>query len=148
MAAIMDTTNVEQAIEKERNLKPGSYDIRFYLSEPVGDNDLKTIVEHLSANGIDVVSVNQYKSSGLWVVSVKYHKPAESEAIGFLPLAVIPLVAFGFVAVLVGIGIFNMESITNNIGKILLITFGGVTLLAIAMRKPIETVASSYASRR
>ena len=146
--AIMDTLNVEQAIEEERQLKPGVYDIRFYTTEPVGEGDLVSIVEHLSANGVDVVKVNQYKSSGLWVISVKYRKPAVSEAISALPIAVIPLIAFGFIAALIGIGIFRIEDITNNIGKILLITFGGLTLLAIAMRKPIEQVSAAYVSGR
>jgi len=148
MEAIIDTTNVEQAIEEERTLSPGAYDIRFYLTEPVGDSDLVSIVEHLSANGVDVVKVNQYKSSGLWVVSVKYRKPAERAAIGALPIAVIPLIAFGFIAVLVGIGIFNLESIANNIGKILLITFGGLALVVLAGRRPLEQAATAYASRR
>lgn len=148
MTAIIDTTNVEQAVEAERSLKPGAYDIRFYLTEQVGDDDLLSIVEHLSANGIDVVSVSQTKSGGLWVISVKYRKPAESDAIGFLPFAVIPLIAFGFVAVLVGVGIFRIEQIMNNIGKILLISLGGLTILALALRKPIETAATAYAGRR
>lgn len=148
MKTIVDTLEVSQAIEEESKLKPGIYDVRFYLTESVSNNDLVSIVEHLSANGIDVVKVSQYKSSGLWVVSVKYRKPAENDAISFLPAAVIPLVAFGFVAVLVGIGIFNMETIANNIGKILLITFGGLTIFALAMRKPIEAVGTAYVSRR
>jgi len=143
--AIMDTTNIEEAIAKERSLKPGAYDIRFYLTEPVGDNDLQSIANHLSANGVDVIDVSQLKTDGLWAVSVKYRKPAETEAIGFaLPLAVIPLIAFGFIAVLIGIGIFRIEQIMNNIGKILLITFGGLIVFAVAMRKPIET----YVARR
>ncbi len=146
--AILDTTNIDEAIEEERSLQPGAYDIRFYLAEKVEENDLVSIVEHLSANGIDVIKVNQYKTSGLWVVSVEYRKPVESDAIGFLPLAVIPLIAFGFVVVLVGVGIFKMESVANNLGKLLLITFGGLTLFAFAMRKPIESVSAAYVARR
>lgn len=145
---IIDTTDVGEAIEKEKTLEPGMYDIRFYLTEQVGKSDLVSIVEHLSSNGIDVVKVSQSKSSGLWVISVQYRKPAESEAIGFLPLAVIPLIAFGFIAVLIGIGIFRIEQIMNNIGKILLITFGGLTVFALAMRKPIEAVGTAYVTRR
>lgn len=146
--AIIDTTDVGQATEEERSLGPGAYDVRFYLTEPVGNGDLQTIADHLAANGVDVIGVSQAKSGGLWAVSVKYHKPAQSEAIGALPLAIIPLIAFGFIVVLVGIGIFKIENIANNIGKILLITFGGLTLFAIAARKPLETAAAAYAGRR
>ncbi len=146
--AIMDTANVEQAIKEESSLGPGTYDIRFYLADPVGGDELKSIASHLSAEGVDVISVSQKKVGGLWTLSVKYRKPAESEAISALPLAIIPLIAFGFIVVLVGIGIFKIDQITNNIGKILLVTFGGLTLFALAMRKPIETVATAYAGRR
>lgn len=145
---IVDTTNIEQAIAEERSLKPGAYDIRFYLTEPVGDSDLQSIANHLLANGVDVIDVSQVKSDGLWTVSVKYRRPVATETISFLPLAVIPLIAFGFVAVLVGIGIFKIEDIMNNIGKILLITFGGLILFALAMRKPIEAATTAYVSRR
>ena len=140
--------SIEQAIAEERDLKPGAYAINFYLTEPVGDNDLQSIENHLRNSGVDVIGVSQARANGLWAVSVKYRKQAVTRAVGFLPLAIIPLVAFGFVAVLVGIGIFNIETLANNIGKLLLITLGGVALIGLAMRKPIESVATAYVARR
>jgi len=148
MKEILYTTNVSEAAAVEQSLGPGVYDIRLELTEKASPEDLVSIVEHLSANGIDVVSVNQWEDSGVWVVSIKYRKAEPSEVIGFLPLAVIPLIAFGFVAVLVGVGIYKIEDISNNIGKLLLITLGGVAVIAFALRKPIETVGTAYVKGR
>lgn len=148
METIINTTNIEEAIQQESALEPGVYDIRFYLTEPVSKEDIGAIRDHLHVNGVDAINVTQMKSGAEWAVSVKYRKPEISESISFLPVAIVPLIAFGFVASLVGIGIFKMEDIANNIGKILLIGFGGATLLALAMRKPIESVASAYAGRK
>ncbi len=144
--AIMDTLNVSEAIEYEKALPVGSYEIRFYLTEPISDRDKQSIKAHLAQNGIPS-QISQKKSNGLWYVAVQYRKPEPSAAIGFLPLAVIPLIAFGFVAVLVGIGIFKMQDITNNIGKILLIVFGGTIVLAALMRKSVEKGVEAYARR-
>ncbi len=141
-------TDIQQAIEEEQSRGPGGLDVRFKLTAPVEDGSLRAIADHLSANGVDVISVTQSREDSNWIVSVKYRKPAESESISVLPVAIIPLVAFGFILVLAGVGIFNMETIANNIGKILLITFGGLTVFALAMRKPIESIGTAYAGRR
>lgn len=150
MEEILETTNIEEAAEEEKNLLPGSYEVRFYITEPVSSDDMKAMTEHLSENGVTGARISQIKTDGLWAVSVKYNKPdiADTDTISFLPVAVIPLIAFGFVAVLVGIGIFKIQDVANNIGKILLITFGGMTLFALALRKPIEQVSTAYVSRR
>ncbi len=148
METIIDTTNIEEAIQRESALEPGVYDIRFYLTEPVSREDIRSIRDYLNVNGVDTIGVTQIKSGADWAVSVKYRRPEPGESISFLPVAIIPLIGLGFVASLVGIGIFKMEDIANNIGKILLIGFGGATLLALAMRKPIESVASAYAGRK
>lgn len=148
METIIDTPNIEEAIQQENALGPGVYDIRFYLAEPVTQEDIRLIRDHLHVNGVDAIDVTQIKSGADWAVSVKYRRPEVGDSISFLPMAIIPLIGFGFVASLVGIGIFKMEDIANNIGKILLIGFGGAILLALAMRKPIEHVATAYAGRK
>ena len=147
MANFVDTLDIEKAIAEENSLPPGSYEIRFYTTEPHQDN-LQDIFDHLYSNGIEVISVEQRKTKGLWYISVKYIRPEVSNAIAFLPIAVIPLIAFGMVAVLVGIGIFKFEDLTGNIGKLLLIIFGGTIVIAALVRKPLEAAATRYIERR
>ncbi len=130
--------DINQAVEEEKNLPPGTYDIRFYLNAPLTSEDIKAISQHLIENGVDVKKVYQNISQEIYL-GVQYQRH-EATGISFLPLAVIPLIGFVLVAALVGLGIFKIGDITSAIGKLLLIALGGTALVALALRKPIEKV--------
>ena len=144
---VADYVDINSAIAQEQALPPGNYEIRFYTTDPVSSQDIADTKTYLKSEGVDVRQVYQKKSNGLYYLGVKYVKHQPTENIAFLPLAVIPLIAFGFVSVLVGVGIFKLDTITNNIGKILLITFGGTIVLAALLRKPLEQ-ATTVAVKR
>lgn len=145
---VNESVDIEKAIKAEEAIAPGLVEVRFYTSEPLTKQDAQEVYDHLWENHIDVKQVSIKSGSGLPYLSVIYDKPAPHEGISqILPMAIIPLIAFGMIAVLVGIGIFNIQSITQNVGKLLLITFGGVVLVGLAFRKPIESVATAYAKR-
>ena len=157
MATLLtDTTNIEQAIAAEKAAPAGLLEIRFWSPNPVGSERLQDIFDTLYNAGISVKSVYDQKSDGLWYVSVRYFKPAISQPIGIepvkmfgaLPLAVIPLIAFSMIVALIGIGVYKIEEITNNIAKLLLIVFGATVVVAALMRKPIETAATRYVERK
>jgi len=135
---ITETIDLNSATEQEKALAPGLYEARFYINNPVSSVDIRDARLYLKEQGVDVKSVYQKKVGGLWYVGVKYVIHPPSESISFLPVAVIPLIGFALVSVLVGVGIFKIESLTNNIGKILLITLGGTIVIAALLRKPIE----------
>jgi hypothetical protein len=144
---LMDTVNIDEAVKEEAALPSGSYEVRFYLSEPVTPADIQQIRDHLNANGVVVDRISQGKEKGLWYIAIDYTKPEPGKAIGFLPGAIIPLIAFGFISVLVGIGIFKIESVSNNIGKLLLIIVGGGIVLVALSRKSIEKGVDAYSKR-
>lgn len=145
---IAESVDVETAIAEEQALGPGLYEIRFYLADPVTHNDELMVRDYLTEQGVDVKRVYQGKSNGLWYLAVRYRKPAVSRRVRALPLAIIPLIAFGFVSALIGVGIFKIKDITENIGKIMLIGGGTAIVLVALLRKPAERVAAGYVSRR
>lgn len=146
---LMETVDIEKAIQAETNAPPGLVEVRFYTTEPLSKEDAQNIYNYLSESDVDVKKVSVNANSKLPYLSVVYNKSAPHAGISqFLPVAVIPLIAFGMIAVLVGIGIFNMSSITNNLGKLLLITFGGMVLVGLTFRKPIERVTTAYVSKK
>lgn len=141
---IAETTFVQEAMAEEQSLPPGSYEIRFYSPNPVAQDVLYNIADTVVDNGVDVKEVYQDKSKGLWYVGVRYLKHPASESIGALPVAVIPLIAFGFISTLIGIGIFKVQDIARSIGMLALIIFGGSIVLAAVLRKPLERAAEAY----
>jgi hypothetical protein len=140
---VSDFVDISTALKEEQALSPGQYEIRFYISEPVSSRDIADARAYLKSEGVDVRNIYQQKSNGLYFLGVQYVKHPVSDSIAFLPLAVIPLIGFALTAVLVGVGIFKLDSIANNIGKILLITLGGTIALAALLRKPIEKVSEA-----
>lgn len=135
---ISEGVDIDQMAAVENSQPPGLYDIRFYLTEPVSAGDKTLIVQDLRAAGVQLIGIDSRKSDGLWYVSVKYRRPEPPPPgeYAFLPLAVIPLIGFGLIATLVGIGIFKMEDITNNIVKILAIGGGIIIVTAALLRQP------------
>ena len=141
---LLETVNVDEAVRAEQEAPAGLIEVRFYTNETLDRDDAQRIFDHLSDNGVDVRKVYVHEQKGLPYVGVVYFKQPPTQSISFLPLAVIPLIAFGLVAALIGIGIFRLDTIANNIGKILIITFGGTIILAALLRKPLEAAATKY----
>ncbi len=136
-----ETVDVEKAIKLEEEQAPGLIEVRFYTSTPLTVEDAQSIFDHLAAQSVDVRKVYIHDDTGLPYLGVVYYKQPPVSGIGFLPLAVIPLIAFGLVAVLVGIGIFRLGDIVNNLGKLLLIV-GGFTVVGIYLWKRPEYARS------
>ncbi len=148
MGAILNqSADIQQASQVEASLPPGTYDIRFYASQPQGQAGIQNIYDHLAAQGVQVHSVTEKQSGGYYITDVVYTKPAPSEAISALPVAIIPLIGLGLILALVGVGIFRLEDITNNLAKLLLILLGGTIVIVALLRKPIEN-ATTVAVRR
>jgi len=146
---LLETLDIDQAVEAETSAPPGLIEVRFYTTEALSREDAQNIFDHLLANGVDVKKVYIKSKPGLPFLGVIYNKPAPEANIAFaLPLAVIPLIAFGMIAALIGIGVWKIEDITNNMVKILLVVFGGTILLAAIARKPLEAAATRYIERR
>ena len=140
---VSEGTSIERAIAAEENASPGLYEIRFYLTEPISQGDIASMRESLLGHGVNLKGIRQRKSGGLWYVGVKYVKEPVPEGIAFLPVAIIPLIAFGFISVLVGIGIFKIE----DISKLIILGGGFAVILVALLRKPIESAAAGYARR-
>ena len=143
-----ETADVVVAEAIEREAPPGLVGVRFHTLEPIIEDNLQDMEDYLYQNGVDVRAVHQRKKGGLYYVEIVYNKPVPSEAIAALPIAIIPLIAFGFIIALVGFGIWHMEDITNNIGKLLLIIFGGTIVIVALARKPLEAAATGYLERK
>lgn len=140
---VVETTDLNSASANEQSLPPGPYEARFYISQPVTPQDIADTRAYLKNEGVDVRKVYQQKTNGLYYIAVQYVKHPASGSISFLPVALIPLIGFALVAGLVGVGIFKLDTITNNIGKILLITLGGTIVIAALLRKPAEAAATA-----
>jgi len=144
---LIETVHVEEATRAEQEAPPGIIEVRFYTAEPLNREDSQAAYDHLWANGVDVRKVYIHNQKGLPYMGVVYNRPPPVTGIAALPLAIIPLIAFGMIAVLVGVGIFQLETITNNIAKLLLIVFGGTIVVALVARKPLEAAATRYVQR-
>ena len=139
---VSDTVDVESAIAAEQVAPHGLIEVRFYTTSASPPSQAQVVFDKLWSNGIDVRKVSIVQRGGLPYLSVIYNRPAPVQGrISVLPLAIIPLVAFGMIAGLVGIGIFKISDLTSNIAKLMLIAFGGTILLAVVLRKPLETAA-------
>ncbi len=125
--------NLNEAIAHEQSLPSGNYRVQFDMTEPAPIIDIK---DKLRENGVEVLDVNQWQSQGLWHLGVSYKKPEPTTGISFLPMAVVPLVAFAIVGLLITVSIFKIETIANSLSKLLLI-IGGFTVVALYInRKP------------
>lgn len=144
---LAETTSVEEAIAEERASPPGVYEIRFYTPEPPIMEKLQDIFDHLHYNGVDVKRVYPGKKGGLYYIGVIYRKPRPSANIGWLPVAIIPLIALGFISVLIGIGIFKVTDIASALGKLALVTLGGTIVIVALLRKPIVRAAEALPRR-
>ena len=123
--------DLNEAIAQEQALAPGSYRIQFDLTEPANIADIR---DKLESSGINLIGIKQWRSGGLWHLGVSYRKPAPAVGISFLPLAIIPLIAFGMVATLVGISIFNIKNITDSLTKLFLVV-GGITITVLVLTR-------------
>lgn len=141
---VIETVDIDKATKTEQEAPPGLLEIRFYTVTPLDDEDAKNVYDYLLSTGADVRRVYVHSGSGLPYLGVVYNKLPPTEGIAFLPLAVVPLVAFGLTTALVGIGIFKLEDITRSLTKLLLITFGGFIALALITRKPMEAASRKY----
>lgn len=136
---LAEMTDISVAEQAEKDAPPGMLEVRFYTTEALTQEANQQIFDTLYDSGVDVRRVYTRKAGGLYYTAVVYNKlPVSTQSISALPVAIIPLVAFGMIAVLIGIGIFKFEAITQSIGKLLLITFGGTIVIAALLRKPIE----------
>lgn len=144
---LMETVHVEKAAQAELEAAPGLMEIRFYTMNPLTAEDAQLVFDDLWSRNVDVKKVYIQSEKGLPYLGVVYRKPAGT-GISALPLAIIPLIAFGLIATLVGIGIFNIESITGSIGKLLLIVLGGTIVIVALARKPLEAAATRYIEKR
>ena len=140
---LLETPYIEEAVKAEPSLPSGLIEARFYTTAPLGREKLQDTFDTLYSNGVDVREVSEAKSNGLWYVAVRYHRPAASSAISALPVAIIPLIAFGMIALLVGVGIFKIEDIVNNVGKLVLLVGGVMIVVAALARGP----AMAYVQR-
>lgn len=132
------TTDVERAEQAEKEAPMGMLEVRFYTDSVLAPAEMQQIFSRLDESGVDLRSVHQGVEDGFPYVGVVYNREAPLGAVAALPLAIIPLIAFGMIAALVGIGIFKLEDITSSIAKLLLIVFGGTIVIAALARKPVE----------
>ncbi len=68
MALVVETVDISKATNEELKMPPGPIEVRFYLTEPISENDLQAIHDHLISAQVDVRDVYQTKSNGLCVV--------------------------------------------------------------------------------
>jgi hypothetical protein len=144
---IGQAVSLNEASRIEESLPPGKHEIRVYTTQLQEAATIQELRAVLSENGARVNSVSQGREGDLCYLSVKFTKTAPSDSISALPVAIIPLIGLVAILGMVGLGIFQLDSITDNITKLLLI-LGGITIVTVALlRKPIEH-ATSVAVKR
>jgi hypothetical protein len=142
-----EARSLNEAANIEASLPPGNHEIRVYTTQRQDAATMAELRGVLAENGARVSSIGQGREGNLYYVSVKYNKPAPSATISALPLAIIPLIGLVAILGMVGVGIFKISDITDNLAKLLLIG-GGITIMVVALlRKPIEQ-ATSIAVKR
>lgn len=131
---ISHNVDINSAIADEQSLPSGDYEVRFYILEPLTRQDVADARYYLRNQGVDVHRIYQGKEKGISYLGVKYTRHAAGDGISFLPIAIIPLIGFGMIAALIGIGLFKLE----DLGKVMLIG-GGLVIVTIALiRRPVE----------
>lgn len=137
----MDMLTVDQATNVEAQNPPGGYTVRLWLDHEPTQDEVHDIFNYLDWNGIEIHEVRSGVDGNAPYIDINYVKTAPTPGISFLPLALIPLIGFGLVIGLIGIGIFKWHSIVNETVKLVLVVGGVGIALAILLRKPIEKVA-------
>jgi len=140
--------DIEDAINIERYLEPGKYEIRFHLDNALSNQDITFIEQSLIDSGIEINKVYQGQQNSLPYLGVNYTKSVpDNTKTGFLPVAIIPLIAMFGILGIAGVSIFKIGDISSSIVKILLVG-GGILVVSLAlMKKPIENI-SSVAARK
>jgi hypothetical protein len=131
--------NVEEAIEAEQSLPPGIYEVRIYTSEQPSVRDIEVIESRLASEGIDVRHV--YIGGGF--IAVQYARHEVASGISFAWLAILPLIIPALTIGVISLGIFKIGDISENLGKLVLITGGVLIILVALLRKPAERVITS-----
>ena len=138
----------------DNSMKPGERVLVELVTNimPTG-TDLQHLNSNMIAEGLKASSPSVKIVDGFPVTSFIVTKQSESNpgqtAVGPALLALIPLIPAVIIGGLVAFGLFKIESITRALVPILLITFGGVIILAALLtRKPvIEAVSRKYIPR-
>jgi hypothetical protein len=140
MANELILMDIETALETENNLQPGSYEVRFYLINPLTPKQVDEVKTSLIASGNDIKKVYQGKENNMNFLGVKFVKHAPQPGIGQWQI-IIPLVA---VAGLIGIGIFKIQEITNAVVEVALIVGGIAILFTLVNKKAIENASAPF----
>lgn len=139
---LLDTTNIQEAKDFEERLPVGSYEVRFYMTSPISQDQLNELHDYLLDKGLDVIGRLEQNNKGLWHVNVVYQRHEPGENIGVLPL-VFPAAAIGLVIplaimVLVGIGIFRVGELAKSLTPLILGTLAAVVAAIYVTGKAVE----------
>lgn len=132
---LIETTDIQQAMEAERQASPGLLEARLNLLSPIPQEELNTFHTYLLDSGVDVRGCLQQRIKGLWQISVKYQKHAPSEHVAQFQL-LIPLIPIALISILVGIALFKIQQIIALVGVVLV----GTILLALVLPKVLKSL--------
>lgn len=137
---IVKFTDINQASLVEDMLPSGIYDVKFYVTDFLSPIQLSDLKASLVNSGVDVKNVYQSFIDGMKYIGVDYQRTIYGQGISQLPIAIIGLIGTALIPILVGIGIFKIDSIANSVTKILLVGGGIAIVLAVVLKKPLEKV--------
>jgi len=121
---LAETTWVEDAVAYEASLEPGTYQLRFHLTNPLDAYDLLSLTQALYAFADIRAKVAQIFQIGVsWQIIITYRKPPD--IIDF----VVDYVGYGNI---VGVGFYAVSAALTSWAKVAIGAgiLGGIVLLA------------------
>jgi hypothetical protein len=120
----------------------GQARVQLCTEEMPRSEDLDTFYKDMVAIGCHVTKPTARRIDGIPTTEFVLTKGSPQWA-AILPI-IVPVLIIG----LITFGIFKIETITKALVPILIITFGGIVMIAALTRKPMEAAATKYLTSR
>lgn len=130
-------TDIKEAIEAEKALPAGEYEVRADLLYPLSQERLNELQDKLISHGVQLLAPISQTDETLSVLTIRTYKPAATRGIAFV--WVLPILGILAGAGILGITLWRSTAIIDSLAKLAiplgLIAVAGVAIYVIGTRK-------------
>lgn len=141
--SLLETYDLNEAIEFERSLGAGTYAVSFQTDIPLSGETMDEIADTLTGYNISWQEVSQTGTTPN-TVTIKYTR-TDNEGVGFAWAAVLPLIVPLATIGAVIFGIIKIEDISKSLVPLILILGGVGIILGYIFKEPAgEVIKKKY----